>query len=317
MIAFVGHNLIQLFERIALPFLGICFLLAAISIFGDAHLSAPGKGGIPIVGAFLIEVAAAFGYTAGWNPYASDYTRYLRRGTGRQAGFFAGLGDFVSCTVLMAVGAASVTVIERGLAADASPTDAFTHSMPGWIKSLTLLAIALGAISANALNIYSGAMSALALGIKLSFTFRRGLVAIVAGVVGGAVAFHYVDDPSAYENWLLIIAYWIAPWLGVVFTDRYLRRSQPDEVKTALAEDEAYRNWAGPIAMLVGMAISIWLFSNQSNYVGLVPKANASFGDITPFVGFLVAGTVYAALFPVLARHGVASRTTDTQQESV
>ncbi len=32
---------------------------------------------IPAIGGFLITLGAAFGYAAGWNPYASDYTRYL------------------------------------------------------------------------------------------------------------------------------------------------------------------------------------------------------------------------------------------------
>ena len=55
-----------------------------------------------------------FGYAAGWNPYASDYTRYLppdaikaRRGCG------PALGVFVSCIVLEIVGAASATAAPR------------------------------------------------------------------------------------------------------------------------------------------------------------------------------------------------------------
>ena len=35
--------------------------------------------------------------------------------------------------------------------------------------------------------------------------------------------------------------------------------------------DRDYRNWAGPIAMLVGAVVSIWLFSNQTKYIGIVP----------------------------------------------
>ncbi len=299
-IAFFGHNLIHLFERIAFPFLGTVFVMAAVSTFGHAHLSTPGTGGIPTVGAFLIEMAAAFGYAAGWNPFASDYTRYLPPSQGRRAAVFAGLGIFVSCAVLMIVGAASATIVNTGLAKNGTPTDAFTHTMPGWLSALTLLAISIGAVSANVLNIYSGAMSALALGIKVGYAFRRGLVAILAGVVGGFVAFTYLNDPNAYENWLLIIAYWLGPWLAVVFVDRFLRRATDDRTVTAIAEDPAYVNWAGPIAMLVGMVLSIWLFSNQQNYVGPVPKANGSWGDVTFLVGFLVSGILYAGLFTVL-----------------
>src|SRR6185369_9635558 len=39
--------------------------------------------GVP--GGWLITFGAAFGYAAGWNPYASDYTRYLPPDTNRRA----------------------------------------------------------------------------------------------------------------------------------------------------------------------------------------------------------------------------------------
>ncbi len=188
----------------------------------------------------------------------------------------------------MAVGAASATIVNTGLAKDASPTDAFTHSMPGWISALTLLAIAVGAVSANVLNIYSGAMSFLAMGIRIGYRLRRAIVAVVFGVAGGIIAYAYLGDPAAYENFLLIIAYWIGPWLGVVFVDRWMRRGD-DAAITAVAEDPTSTNWAGPIAMLIGLVVSVWLFSNQANYVGPVPTANPSFGDSTFFVGFLLS----------------------------
>jgi purine-cytosine permease-like protein len=63
-----------------------------------------------------------------------------------------------------------------------------------------------------------------------------------------------------------------------------------------VALDKTYVNWAGPIAMAVGMVVSIWLFSNQTKYVGVVPKAHGSVGDITFLVGFLVAAVLYAVL---------------------
>ncbi len=299
LVAFFGHNLIHLFERIAFPFLVVAFVLAAVSTFGHANLSAPGTGGIPTTGAFLITLAAAFGYSAGWNPYASDYTRYLPEGDGRRAGIAAGLGDFVSCSALMIVGAASATIVNTGLADGASPTDAFTHSMPAWISSITLLAIALGAVSANVLNIYSGAMSFLAMGIKIGYRLRRGIVAIVFGIAGGIIAFTYLDEPAVYENFLLIIAYWIGPWLAVVFVDRLMRRGDDARI-TAVAEDPTSTNWAGPIAMLTGLVISVWLFSNQTNYTGPVPSANPNFGDSTFFVGFAISAVVYAVLVRVL-----------------
>jgi purine-cytosine permease-like protein len=81
-------------------------------------------------------------------------------------------------------------------------------------------------VGANVLNIYSGAMSFLAVGIRLPLNLRRAIVAIVFGVIGFLLAWSGLHDAGEkYENFLLVISYWIGPWLGVYFTDWYLRRN--------------------------------------------------------------------------------------------
>ncbi|HEY3610459.1 MAG TPA: cytosine permease [Pseudonocardiaceae bacterium] len=299
-VAFFGHNLVQAFEKYALVFLGIVFVLATIMLFSRTHTTGlPGK---PLPGGFLITAGAAFGYAAGWNPYASDYTRYLPANVNaRMTGLWAGLGVFVSCMLLEIVGAASVAPL--GITSG-NPTAAFTGQLPGWLGDLTLLAIALGAVSANVLNIYSGAMSFLTLGIRLPLALRRALVAVVFGVIGFLLAWSGLHDAGQkYENFLLIIAYWIGPWLGVMFTDQYLRRGQ--RIDTLLYA-KWYQNWAGPIAMLVGMAASILLFSNQTDFVGVIAKQVPSLGDITFLVGFVLSAALYALLRPALGANRTA-----------
>ena len=128
----------------------------------------------------------------------------------------------------------------------------------------------------------------------------RAIVAVVFGVLGFVLAvFGLKNAGSNYENFLLVIAYWIGPWLGVVLVDRYLRRGTD---VTAAALDEGSANWAGPIAMGVGMVVSIWLFSNQTKYVGVVPSAHGGVGDITFLVGFVVAAVLYWVLPKKIAR---------------
>jgi purine-cytosine permease-like protein len=257
-------------------------------------------------GGFLLTAGAAFGYAAGWNPYATDYTRYLPASvSAKLTGLWAGLGVFVSCMLLEIVGAASVAPSALG---DNNPTTLFTNQLPGWLADLTLLAIALGAVSANVLNIYSGAMSFLTLGVRLPLALRRALVAVVFGVIGFLLAWSGLHDAGhKYENFLLIIAYWIGPWLGVVFTDQYLRRGQRID---NLLYAKWYQNWAGPVAMLIGMAVSIPLFSNQTDYVGVIAKQIPGLGDITFLVGFVLSAALYALLRPVLG----ANRTTPSAE---
>ncbi len=311
-VAVVGHNFVQLFERYATIVLGAIFLLAAVFALTSGHLGG-GANGAPAgfnagVGGFSVAMAAAFGYAAGWNPYAADYTRYLPPATSRvRIGLAAGLGNFVSCTVLMAAGAAAATALDFG---KGNPTDLFTSIgvMPTIVGKLTLLAIFFGAISANALNIYSGAMSFLAVGIRIPLTLRRAIVAGAFGIVGFFIALAASADPSgSYENFLLVIAYWIAPWLGVVLSDRLYRRGTG--IAPFLAERARYTNWPGLIALVVGMVLSIWLFANQTLYTGLLVAPTERFaggfvadygiGDLTPLVGFVIAVVVYFALLPV------------------
>jgi nucleobase:cation symporter-1, NCS1 family len=292
-VAFFGHNLVHAFERWAFPFLVVVFVIASVVIAGKAHPGAHAPGGI---GGWLVVFGAAFGYAAGWNPYASDYTRYLPKDSGRRlAGLWAGLGVFISCVLLEVVGALAATVTSIATYGN-NPTAGFVSHLPTALADVTLLAIALGAICANALNVYSGAMSFLALGLRIRLTLRRALTALVFGVAGFFVALSGLHDAGAkYTNFLLIISYWIGPWLGVFFADQVLRRRKQ---VAGLLFDRRHNPWAGFAAMAIATGVSIWLFGNQPpRYVGLVPTHHPAFGDLTFEVGLVLAALLYALFF--------------------
>jgi purine-cytosine permease-like protein len=288
-IAFFGHNLIQVFERWMLPVLGVAFLIASIVILSKSRPGAvhTTQG----VGGFLLSVGASFGYAAGWNPFASDFTRYFKPTDSRSAGLWSGAGVFVSCVALEIVGAASATIPGT----NSNPTALFTSHMSTAVADITLIAIAIGAIAANALNVYSGVMSFLSTGIRLPLTMRRAIVALGFGSIGFVLAGTGLHNAGTdYENFLLVISYWIGPWLGVFFADWLLRRGRRVD---GFLFDRSHVPWGGAAAMLVGMGISIWLFSNQTEYVGLIAKANPGIGDLTFEVGFVLSAVLYAIFF--------------------
>jgi nucleobase:cation symporter-1, NCS1 family len=306
-VAFFGHNLVHAFERWAFPVLVVVFLIASVVILSKshpgAHIAAPVGGRL---GGWLITFGAAFGYAAGWNPYASDYTRYLPKDTNRRAtGLWAGLGVFISCVVLEIVGAGAATVTSIDKYAN-NPTAGFVSHLPTGIADIALLAIALGAVCANALNVYSGSMSFLALGIKLPLTMRRAIVAIVFGIAGFFVALSGLSDAGTkYNNFLLVIAYWIGPWLGVFFADQFLRRRKQ---VAGFLFDRKHNPWAGAVAMAISAGLSIYLFANQTGspgYVGVVPKAHPAFGDLTFEVGFVLAALLYWLFFRIQGQRNV------------
>jgi NCS1 family nucleobase:cation symporter-1 len=308
-IATLGHNLIHVFERWAFPLLGIVFAVACIFIFIHGNYSASAQ---PIPGAWLLAFTAAFGYAVGWNPYAADYTRYLPPNTDRRmVGIWAGLGVLVSCIVLELAGAVLVTVAGTKWGLTDIPTAQLQRAMPDPIYYLTLICIAIGAVAANAINIYSGTMSLVALGIKemgLTLRQRRAALAILAGVIGfiGGLYLESKGVSEQYTNFLLLISYWIAPWLAVVFVDYWLRRG--DYGDEHMFYDPRYVHWQGFVAMAVGLVVSVYLFANSTAYTGPIAKNNPQLGDITFIVGFVIAAVLYFAL-----NLGLRRATSDTK----
>jgi NCS1 family nucleobase:cation symporter-1 len=292
-IGFIGHNFVHAFEKYAFPALAVVFLVAGVWTFDHADLGASGGGGG--IGGFLLAFSTAWGYAAGWNPYAADYSRYLPRTANRfRTALYPAVGLFLSVAVVSLVGAASATIAAP---AGATPTAAFTGHLPSWLGDLVLLSIILGGISANALNVYSSAMSITSLGLRLPARLGRGALVVISGVAGTAAAWASLSDAGhAYEAFLLVIAYWIGPWLGVVLVERWFATRTPDDGPARRLGDRAFTNRPGITALLAGVAVSVPLFSNQEKYVGWVPKHWASFGDITCLVGFAVSATLYALM---------------------
>ena len=302
-VAFFGHNLVHSFEKLAFPLLAVVFVVVSVILLGESHPSAPGGGGA--IGGFLLTLGATFGYAAGWNPYAADYTRYLKKDENkRSVALWSGLGVFASCVLLELAGTAAATLVvpsSGGVSLwDTDPTAAFIFHITPWLADVTLVCIAVGAVCANALNVYSGSMSFMALGIKIPLTARRALVAVVFGVAGFFLAWSGLSDAGTkYNNFLLVIAYWIGPWLGVFFTDQLLRRGQNVD---GLLFSRSHRPIAGVLAMAGAMAVSIPLFSNQTDFHGYLADRHPALGDLTFEAGFLLAALFYWLLFRFLPR---------------
>jgi NCS1 family nucleobase:cation symporter-1 len=127
-------------------------------------------------------------------------------------------------------------------------------------------------------------------------------VALVFGAIGLLVAWSGLHNSAQkYENFLLVISYWIGPWLGVVFTDRWLRRGSSIDAVLDDAAQQGSTEYPGAIAMIVGIVASVWLFANQTDLVGIVPHHHPAWGDITFEVGFLISAGLYYLLYRLSA----------------
>jgi purine-cytosine permease-like protein len=200
--------------------------------------------------------------------------------------------------ILELAGAAVATVAGTKWGPTDIPTVQLQKAMPDPIYYLTLLCIAVGAVAANAINIYSGTMSLVAVGIRemgMTLRQRRAVLAVGAGVLGyviGIVGQANVGPGSKYEFFLLLISYWIACWLAVVLVDYWLRRG--DYGDESIFYDTKHNRWQGVVAMAIGLVVSVGIFSdNGVIYNGPFANANPQLGDLTFIVGFVLTAVLY------------------------
>lgn len=250
LIAVYGHDFIHLFEKLMAVALGLLFLgvfILTVPRLGEAFSFVPagGSAAAPALGAVGVVLAASFSYLMSWSPYASDYSRYLPSSVSRlRVASFALLGGAAASFAIEVIGA---------LVGSLTPGQGFfqaLYTFSGSFGALSILAIILGAMAANALNIYTNSLSALVLDVRT----RRWVTVVAGGAVGLALSFIGQENfVLNYQNFLLVLDYWITPWLGVVLVDFFIaRRTTADTSANPLMWD-----WRALTAYLVAVLASV------------------------------------------------------------
>lgn len=168
LLAVYGYNLIHWFEGASALVLAAGFALLGYVTFTRADWHAGFNAHAPVagggeLGGVILASALAFSYATGWVPCASDYSRYLPERSDRKAiWWYAFLGCALPCIALEIMGAATVTAVRGTALGDASPTQAIATLLGSTsVATPVLLAVVLGTLTANCMNLYSGAMAAL------------------------------------------------------------------------------------------------------------------------------------------------------------
>ncbi|TMF94829.1 MAG: allantoin permease [Chloroflexi bacterium] len=286
-----GHNLIQEFERYMVLILGLLFAIATVIALSHGSTIAawhpkPLAGTLTL---FAIVLAISFSYIMSWSPYASDYSRYLPEITSRSyIAIYVFIGAVLASFLTEVVGLLVAILAPAG----ATPIAALKTVMGGF-GAFAVVAVILGATTANVLNLYSNTMSAKVLDIRL----QRWHLAIIGGALGFALALlGYQNFTQNYENFLIVLDYWIMPWLAVVLLDFYVfGHREPMGFSQAVPV-----NWNGLIAWLIGLAVSLLFISEQFQVFGLKAHGPLAtwFGDADfgYFIGFIIAGVIYVLL---------------------
>lgn len=354
-LAVYGYNMIHAFERISSVLLAAGFLLLGVITFEKANFAAGFNAHAPVagggeIGGVILAVALGFSYATGWVPCASDYSRYLPRATAaRSIWLFSFLGCAVPCIVLEIMGAATVTAVPNVDLSSASPTQAIATLLgAGIVAKLVLLTVVLGTLTANCMNLYSGAMAALvvkfptaamrgpvtigaifavltggllyaahatppaiaataiAIGLLIGavarFQLQRWRAALFVGILGAILATgggNPEQTAQLYTNFLLLLSYWASPWAAVVFVDWLMRRGGSYAGTDPFASTPGIK--PGTYAWIIGLLASL-PFWDQQVYTGPFARAHPEYGDLSYFIGFIVAAIVMFAASKKLSR---------------
>jgi NCS1 family nucleobase:cation symporter-1 len=286
LIATYGHDVIHGFERVVSIVLAVMFAVVSALALSQLKFHTVAYTGAFDPYVFALLLAVVFSYLMSWSPYASDYSRYLPSGTsklGITVAVFA--GGAIASAWLEVIGALVYASVGT---TNVEPITALAQTS-GNYASFALAAIVLGAVAANALNLYTNSLSALVIygGSKRVYTV------ILAGVVGFAFALYGgTNFQLFYQNFLLTLDYWITPWIGIMLAFFFVRKM------TGGVEGAKSIEWIAIASYLIGLGVSV-PFMNLTSY-GISfegPLAAAFQGvDVSYFVSFGGAVASYLLL---------------------
>jgi NCS1 nucleoside transporter family len=301
LIGIYGFYAIRTFEKYTVPVTAAIMVLMSVLAWTrpgvvNWHLTSTLPPAAHLAMITLLMTAIGVGWGISWVTWASDYSRFVPRTVSSTAVFwYSYAGMFVPTVWLAVLGATLASVTQ-----DTDPAKMVSAVFGGVTSILVLLMVLHGPIATNILNVYSAALAALSMGLRLS----RTVMALIAGAVGYVVTVYFVFQPSfakAFDNWMISLLLWMSPWAGVVLTDFFIVRRGRIDVEELYRppEQSAYGdvNWGAIAAFLVGL-IAGWSVED-----GLVPALQGpistrllSGADLSWLVGIVVAGAAYLVL---------------------
>jgi purine-cytosine permease-like protein len=289
-IATYGYNMIHRVNELATYVVGLLFVILTILALRKADWSfgtnPKADFWIGTSGGLIIMIGFFLAYLLAWFPFASDYSRYLPADTpSRKVALNTALGNFVVVAWLGILG-----VLVASFAGSYGPIEG-VKQLTGSLSWLALLAVMASTWPANGLNIYGGALSVLTLRVPVSR--RTATLLITLGAFLLALWAH-TDVYGKFYDFLLLSGYFIAPYAAVIAVD-WLFGGRRDTRRIPELYDHARVVEWGFIAWLVGCAASV-PFWNWTRFTGPVPKHAPGLGDLSYYVGAVVAAVAYLAL---------------------
>jgi len=303
LVSIYGYEFVHRLQSWGSAILIVLFAVLTVRIV-QHHIVLPHNTvhGGALAGAFVLMVTIAVSQGISWATYASDYSRYLRPTSSRAAIFWLTLGGLTASFVWVeTIGLAGASVLGNQTA---SGVRALMGG--GTLGVLALIAIVFGAITSNSMNDYTGSLAFQALGARVKRPVTAALVAVLA--FAAILWMHAGDTSGKFENILLFIGYWIAPFCAIVMIDWHYERAwyAPSLLRNALMWRSLGNGWPAIAAFVLGFGAMV-PFMNTSIVVGPVAKALQG-ADLAFYVGFVVTGVLYYALRAAAVRRSRPQR---------
>ena len=293
----VGYEGIHQFEKYGAIVLGALFAVLTVVIVGKAGTGiarADGFTGLDQFGAFVLFSSITASFVLAWALYASDYSRYLPEDAPPSKIFwYTLLGLVLSAGWIELLG-----LIVADQATGGAVDTINTILGGGLIGAIAMIAIVLGTIAVNAMNDYTGSLSLQAAGLRIPRVYSAITVAILGFLF--TLYLNSGDFFSKFENYLLFISYWIAPWAAVILADWRMRGGRAN--LNRLSDFGALPSGAiGLVALIVGFVVSLPF--QTSSFGGEIATATGlpinglavtlHYADFAYVVGFIVAFAIY------------------------
>jgi NCS1 family nucleobase:cation symporter-1 len=296
-VAFVGYELIHRLAAVLTVLSGILFVSVTILLMARVAYPTPA----PTLSyqfsaaSFILVVTQATAWSLSSGPTVADYSRYLPTTVRASATFwYTGLGNFLSSTLMMILGAYSAASFPY-LAAHAGLGIA---QLFGRGRYLAALLIIINLLQVNVMILYSAYMSSTTIitgfrGMKRVPLTYKLLVMTILMVIATAIALLTQDHFNAYFSDLLsVLLYTLIPWSAINLADYYFVCGGVYSIEHIFQLDGIYGRyrWRAIAVYLFSILVQV-PFMSLSFYTG--PLERLIGADIAWLPGLVVPAALY------------------------
>ena len=301
LVSIYGYRYVHRYERYAWIPMAVIFAIMLIVAAPHFHIVASSNTTTAAeIAALLSFGGAVYGFATGWSSYAADYNVNQPEETPSSRVFWLTfLGVFLPCVLLETLGMAFTTYgpwatkFANGLVGDLL---AAVVAPLGGFGTLILALLALSVVANNVPNDYSLGLSVQVFGRPFQ-RVKRYVWTLIGAVIYVAIALPAsANFAHTLTDFLLIIAYWLAPWSIILIIEHFVFRRGRYNVDDWNNARRLPIGWAALVSMAFGI-VGVLLGAAQVYYVGPIAKLVGPYGmDIGFELGLVFAGIAYLIL---------------------